>query len=190
MSERSEFSGPPADNVRSEGTPKGRRGGRASLLTFLSRDKKVSRPPGRNPGRSRQKYRTIGHDPFSLNPAIPHKAKLTVSEFQAVMPAQRTRYSAPPETPRSVCLSLVSRRAQSVDGGAVRPCMSERSEFAGPPADNVRSEGTPKGRRGGCVSLLTFLSHNKKVSRPPGRTPGRSRPERSPNKQIPPGRKK
>src|SRR5690554_7777946 len=56
MSERSEFSGPPADNVRSEGTPKGRRGGRASLLTFLSRDKKVSRPPGRNPGRSRSNH--------------------------------------------------------------------------------------------------------------------------------------
>src|SRR5690554_1561684 len=82
------------------------------------------------------------------------------------------------EIPGSVCPSLVSRRAQSVGGGVVRPCMSERSEFAGPPADNVRSEGTPKGRRGGCVSLLTFLSHNKKVSRPSGRTPGRSRYER------------
>src|SRR5690554_2581814 len=58
--------------------------------------------------------------------------------------------------------------------------MSERSEFGGPPADDVRSEGTPKGRRGGCASLLTFLSHNKKVSRPPGRNPGRSRHERSP----------
>src|SRR5690554_5683176 len=97
---------------------------------------------------------------------------------------------APPKTPCRVCPSHGSPRAQSVGGGAVRPCMSERSEFAGPPADNVRSEGTPKGRRGGCVSLLTFLSHNKKVSHPPGRTPGRSRPERSPNKQIPPGRKK
>src|SRR5690554_6937040 len=68
------------------------------------------------------------------------------AEFQTMTPAQRTRYSAPSETPCSVCPSLVSRRAQSVDGGAVRPCMSERSEFAGPPADSVRSEGTPKER--------------------------------------------
>src|SRR5690554_1393343 len=105
MSERSEFAGPPADNARSEGTPKGRRGGRVSLLTFLSRDKKVSRPPGRTPGRSRQ-----DRSPKRTNPvqsreiqsnrqrsvqhvsAIPHEAKLTASEFQTMTPAQRAHY--------------------------------------------------------------------------------------------------
>src|SRR5690554_5866291 len=66
--------------------------------------------------------------------------------------------------------------------------MSERSEFSGPPADNVRSEGTPKGRRGGRASLLTFLSRDKKVSRPPGRNPGRSKHERSPQPKTPPTR--
>ena len=34
--------------------------------------------------------------------------------------------------------------------------------------------------------MLTFLSHHKKVSRPPGRNPGRSKHERSPQPKTPP----
>src|SRR5690554_7468349 len=95
MSERSEFSGPPADNVRSEGTPKGRRGGRASLLTFLSRDKKVSSPPGRNPGRSRRE-RSPRQTNFARSQKIEQSvvSRSTLSSYAAQSQTHRIRISS------------------------------------------------------------------------------------------------
>ena len=52
--------------------------------------------------------------------------------------------------------------------------LSERSEFSDWPG---RVRGTREARRAGeagYVSLVTFLSYHKKVTRPPGRDPARS----------------
>ncbi len=84
--------------------------------------------------------------------------------------------------PSPRALPLLCRRTEPGDGGNCRvACLSPQGEFATRPAGAGRREGTGEaGGTAGRVFLVTSLSRDKEVTRPPGRNPANEPPPRAP----------
>src|SRR5690606_34396594 len=73
--------------------------------------------------------------------------------------------------------NLAQEPDSSGDYGQYRSGTNRSGWHPNPPVSPSAARAARRAETAGCISLPSFLLHNKKEGRPPGRNPGRSRPE-------------